>query len=118
MTKFGGSVLVPEGTTTHITKPPILKSLRTVAFLSASNLDSQVLLSSPKLVPSVQPQQRQAEARTALTEEFSCHCLSGHMGAALLVPFCWLLNCPEGFEAWVGVLQCLLFVLLLLVLPF
>lgn len=55
MTKFGGSVLVPEGTTTHITKPPILKSLRTVAFLSASNLDSQVLLSSPKLVPSVQP---------------------------------------------------------------
>lgn len=86
MTKFGGSVLVPEGTTAHITKPPILKSLRTVAFLSASNLDSQMLLSSPKPVPSVQPQQRQAEARTALTEEFSCQCLSGHMGLHFLCP--------------------------------
>jgi len=58
MTKFGGSVLVPEGTTIHITKPQIFRSLRNVAFLSASNLDLQMLLSSPKPVPSCQPQQR------------------------------------------------------------
>lgn len=57
MTKFGGSVLVPEGTTIHITKPLIFKSLRNVAFLSASNLDLEMLLSRPEPVPSVQPQQ-------------------------------------------------------------
>lgn len=37
-TKFGGSDLVPEGTTIHLTKLLIFKSLRILAFFSASNL--------------------------------------------------------------------------------
>lgn len=61
MTKLDASVLIPEGTTVHIRKPLIFKSLRNVAFLSASNLDWQMLLSSPKLAPSAQPQQRQGQ---------------------------------------------------------
>lgn len=57
MTKFGGSLFVPERTTAHIIKPLIFKPLRTTV-LSAPNLDLQMLISYPKPMPSADKQRQ------------------------------------------------------------